>query len=163
MTGMRKLLLGAAGLAVAALAFAAGGETFTVRRENVRLMKAPRFYGPGCGERLDPVPATITVVERNGRWARIAAPGHGKCWVHESAWEDRQPGELVGEANRGNQREIELAGRGFSEGEQSQYRAEHKDLDAAFKGVDDYVEHGQEPSGTELAAFAREGKLGVSR
>lgn len=134
-------------------------ETVAVKREGARLMKAARFFGEACRETVKPG-QKVTLLERKGGWARIAAPGGGACWLHESAWSDRKSGELVGDPTRATQRDVELAGRGFSEGEERQYRAGRPDLARGFQAVDDYLANAPETPQPELEAFAAEGRLG---
>ena len=134
------------------------GDTVQVRREGVRLMKAGRFYGTPCAETVA-AGAKVKIVERQKSWARIASPGGGKCWLHESAWSDRAAGELTQNTTAGNQRDVELAGRGFSEDEERKYRGEKPDLAPVFQAVDAHVAAG-EPAPEEMNAFAAEGGLG---
>lgn len=138
------------------------GETVTVRREGVRLMKAARFYGAGCGAAVSPG-EKVKVVERQKGWARIAAPGGGKCWLHESAWSDRAAGELASAAPSGSQRDVELAGRGFSEDEERKFRGEKPSLAPAFEAIDAHVAAGAEPGPEEMDRFAADGGLGGER
>src|SRR5437879_3507974 len=125
-------------IAVAAALLAAAPSEVTVKREGARLMKAPRFFGEACREEVRPR-QKVKVVEQKAKWARLESPGAGACWLHESAWLDKTPGELVGDPSKASQKDVELAGRGFSEGEEQKYRADHADLAAGFKIVDDYL------------------------
>ena len=134
-------------------------DTITVKREGARLMKAARFFGEACREEVKPG-QKVALLERKGGWARIAAPGNGACWLHESAWSDRRAGELVGDPTRATQRDVELAGRGFSEAEERKYRAGRPDLARAFQAIDDYLSRAPETPQAELSAFAAEGRLG---
>jgi hypothetical protein len=134
-------------------------DTAVVRREGARLMRSARFFGEACPEEV--LPGTrVKLLEWSRGWARIASPGGGHCWLHESAWADRAPGELVGDPSRATQRDVELAGRGFSEGEERQFRDEHRDLTLAFEIVDTYVAGAAETPPAELQAFAAAGRLG---
>lgn len=135
------------------------GETVTVKREGARLMRAARFYGKPCEGEVRPG-AKVKVLERRRGWARVAAPGDGRCWLHESAWSDRAAGELAAAAPGASQRDVELAGRGFSEGEERRYRAEHRDLEAAFAALDAHLARGGEPAPEELERFVVEGGVG---
>lgn len=159
-----SLALLATGLARAAPRAPAwkAGDTVTVKREGVRLMPAPRFYGKPCAETIGPG-QRVKVAERKGGWARLAAPGGGRCWLHETAWSDREAGALAGSAPAGSQREVELAGRGFSEEEERRFRSEHGELDRAFDAVAAHLERGGEPSPEELARFVEEGGMGGAR
>jgi hypothetical protein len=137
---------------------AKAGDTVTVKREGVRLMKAARFYGAACPDTVTSG-TKVKLVERQKGWARIAAPGGGKCWLHESAWSDRTAGELASAGAAGSQRDVELAGRGFSEDEEKKYRGEQPDLAPIFQAVDAHVAAG-EPGPDEMNRFAAEGGLG---
>jgi hypothetical protein len=145
-------------LALALLAPPAGGDAVTVKREGARLMKAPRFYGKSCPGEVRPG-QRLAILERRGGWARVAEPGTGKCWLHESAWSDRVAGELTGDRTQASQRDVELAGRGFSEGEEARYRGEHQDLDAAFDAVELYLARAPEPPPEAIARFRTDGRL----
>jgi len=156
------LALGASAAAAPAAPTGKVGETVTVRREGVRLMKAARFYGADCGAAV-PAGQKVKVVERQKGWARIAAPGGGKCWLHESAWSDRAAGELASAAPAGSQRDVELAGRGFSEDEERRYRGEKTRLEPAFEAIDSHEAAGAEPDPEDMERFAAEGGLGGAR
>jgi hypothetical protein len=145
-------------LALLALAAPAGAETAVVKREGARLMAAPRFYGKSCPGEVWPG-AKVRIVERRKGWARVAEPGAGRCWLHESAWSDRTAGELTGDPSRASQRDVELAGRGFSEAEETRYRGEHRDLEAAFRAVEAHLEGGPEPAPEAIEAFRSAGGL----
>lgn len=151
-------------LAVVALLLVAAGasDVVVVKREGVRLMRGPRFFGEACPAHVS-AGQRLQVVERRGGWARLAAPGEGKCWVHESAWLDREPGELVRGGASSSQRDVELAARGFSEAEEGHYRKENPDLSRQFAAVDEYVRRAPETPPQELANFLAEGKLGGAR
>ena len=105
----------------------------------------------------------VRLVERRGSWGRLAEPGGGRCWLHETAWSDREAGELVGDPATASQRDLELAGRGFSEGEERRYRADHPDLAPDFALVEAYLARAPETSPAELPRFLAGGKLGGAR
>jgi hypothetical protein len=151
------LAAAAAGAAPPAPAWKAG-DTVVVKREGVRLMRAARFYGKACPEAVLPG-QRVRISERQRGWARIAAPGAGRCWLHESAWSDREAGALAGTAPSGTQRDVELAARGFSEGEERRFRGEHGELDPAFGAVEAHLARGAEPAPEELTRFAADGGL----
>lgn len=138
------------------------GDTVVVRREGARLMRAARFYGKPCAEAVSPG-QRVKVAERQRGWARLAAPGAGRCWLHESAWSDREAGALAGTAPSGSQRDVELAARGFSEEEERRFRGEHGELGAGFAAVEAHLARGAEPAAEELTRFADEGALGGAR
>ena len=138
---------------------AAAAEAVVVKREGVRVMKGPRFFGEGCGVGVTPG-QRLAVAERRGSWARIASPGGGQCWIHESAWVDRAPGELAGGTAVASQRDIELAGRGFTEEEAANYRKENPKLDPDFALVEAYLSRAGETPAADLTRFVAEGRLG---
>jgi hypothetical protein len=161
------LLLAAAGTATAAAPqpppAARPGATVTVKREGARLMRAARFYGAACAAAVRPG-QSVKVLERQRGWARIAAPGDGACWLHETAWSDRTAGALAtGSAGTASQRDVELAARGFSEGEERRFRGERPDLGPGFAAVEAHLARGGEPPPEELARFRAEGGIGGGR
>lgn len=149
-------------LVAAALSAGAAGETVVVKREGARLMKAPRSYGAACSATV-PARSRVKILERKKGWGRIAAPGAGACWLHESAWSDRAAGALAADASRGSQRDVELAARGFSETEEARFRGEHRDLDAAFAAIEEHLERGPETPPEALERFVVAGELGGAR
>jgi hypothetical protein len=153
MTGRGLLLL------VAVLGASPAGDTVVVKREGARVMRAPRFFGEACAAGVAPG-QRLRLVERRGGWARLASPGDGRCWLHETAWLDRSPGELVGNPSAASTRDIELAGRGFSESEEALYRSENPSLAAAFAALDTYLAAAPEAPPQELAGFCAAGRLG---
>jgi hypothetical protein len=140
----------------------AAGETVTVKREGARLMKAPRSYGAACPATVAPN-ARVKILERQKGWGRIAAPGGGACWLHESAWSDRTGGALTGDPSRGSSRDVELAARGFNETEEARFRGEHRDLEGAFAAIEAHLARGPETPPEELERFVADGKLGGDR
>ena len=146
-------------LAVSALAAATAGETVVVKREGARLMKAPRSYGASCSATVPPKPR-VKILERQKGWARIAAPGGGGCWLHESAWSDRTAGAITGGSSASSQRDVELAARGFNETEEARFRGEHRDLDAGFAAVEEHLARGPETPPEALERFVVDGGLG---
>jgi hypothetical protein len=139
----------------------APGQVVTVKREGVRLMKAPRFFGAACGPAVAPG-ASVKILELQKGWARIAAPGNGACWLHETAWSDRKAGELAG-GGATSTRDVELAGRGFSEAEEARFRSEHAELSAAAAAVDAHLARGPEATPAEVTRFMTDGQLGGAR
>jgi hypothetical protein len=144
------------------LALVAAAETVVVKREGARVMKAPRFFGEACKATVASG-QKVSLLERSGGWARIAAPGDGRCWLHETAWTDRKPGELVGNPATASQRDIELAGRGFSEAEEANFRKTNPGLAPDFAIIDAYLTRSSETPPDELGRFLSAGKLGGAR
>jgi len=145
-----------------ALAVGGAGETVLVKREGVRLMKAPRSFGASCSAKVAPK-TRVTILERSKGWARIASPGGGACWLHESAWSDRVAGAIGGGGRGGSSRDVELAARGFNETEEARFRGEHADLGTGYALVEDYLERAPETPPEELGRFVDEGRLGGTR
>jgi len=146
----------------ALLGGAAASGAVVVKRDGARVMKAPRFFGEACPVEVS-AGEQVRLVERRGSWGRLAEPGDGRCWLHETAWSDREAGELVGDPATASQRDLELAGRGFSEGEERRYRADHPDLAPDFALVEAYLARAPETSPAELPRFLAGGKLGGAR
>ena len=149
-------------LVASALAAAGAGENVVVKREGARLMKAPRSFGASCAAKVTPK-TRVTILERQKGWARIAAPGGGACWLHESAWSDRVAGAITGGGQAGSSRDVELAARGFNETEEARFRGEHADLRTGFALVEDYLARAPETPPEELERFVGDGRLGGAR
>ena len=141
------------------LAAAPAPDTVVVKREGSRVMKGPRFFGEACSVKVSPG-QSLSLLERRGGWGRLSSPGDGRCWLHESAWVDRKAGELVGNPATASQRDVELAGRGFSEAEEQRFRGEHPDLRPDFAIVEAYLVMAPETPPAELARFVADGRLG---
>ena len=144
------------------LAAAPAPDTVVVKREGARVMKGPRFFGEACAVTVSPG-QSLRLVERSGGWGRLSSPGGGRCWLHESTWVDRKAGELVGDPAVASQRDVELAGRGFSEAEVARFRADHPDLAPDFAVVELYLSRAPETGSAEIAAFCAAGRLGGGR
>ncbi len=150
-------------LVLLALIAAAGPpDSVVVKREGARVMASPRFFGDACAARVK-AGERVRLVERRGGWARIESPGGGKCWIHESAWVDREAGELTAGGTAASRRDVELAARGFSEAEEADYRKRHPDLAPRFEVVDAYVQRAPEPDPAALDGFLASGRLGGAR
>lgn len=146
-------------LLTSTLAAGAAGETVVVKREGARLMKAPRSYGATCAATVA-AKARVKILERRKGWGRIAAPGAGACWLHESAWADRTAGAIAGGGSSGSQRDVELAARGFSETEEARFRGERRDLAAGFEAVEAHLARAEETTPEQLERFVVDGELG---
>lgn len=146
-------------LLASALGAGAAGDTVVVKREGARLMKAPRSWGAACAAKVSPRSA-VKLLERKGGWARIASPGGGACWLHESAWSDRTAGALSGGTSGGSARDVELAARGFNETEEARFRGERRDLSTGYTLIEDYLARSGETPPEELERFVVAGRLG---
>lgn len=75
----------------------------------------------------------VTVLEEKGDWKKVsAAGGKAQGWVHNTALTSKKIALKAGRSNVGSSvsgDEIALAGKGFSEEVESQYRKSNKNLD----------------------------------
>lgn len=83
------------------------------------------FYGDG-----------VTILEEKGDWKRVSvADGKGQGWLHGSALTSKRPILKAGRSQAGtsvSQDEIALAGKGFSEEVEKEYRKSNANLDYAW-------------------------------
>ena len=83
------------------------------------------FYGDG-----------VTVLEEKGDWKRVSvADGKGQGWLHGSALTKKRTIQKAGRSQAGtsvSQDEIALAGKGFSEEVEKEYRKSNANLDYAW-------------------------------
>lgn len=83
------------------------------------------FYGDG-----------VTVLEEKGDWKRVSvADGKGQGWLHGSALTSKRTILKAGRSQAGtsvSQDEIALAGKGFSEEVEKEYRKNNANLDYAW-------------------------------
>ena len=83
------------------------------------------FYGDG-----------VTVLEEKGDWKRVSvADGKGQGWLHGSALTSKRTILKAGRSQAGtsvSQDEIALAGKGFSEEVEKEYRKSNANLDYAW-------------------------------
>jgi hypothetical protein len=70
---------------------------------------------------------------------------------------------LVGNPATASQRDIELAGRGFSEAEEANFRKTNPGLAPDFAIIDAYLTRSSETPPDELGRFLSAGKLGGAR
>ncbi len=152
---MRWLLIGL--FVFAASVFeAAAQDRMSVQIREGQLREQPSFLGrvvatAEYGER-------VSVQETRGPWRRVRVRGE-EGWIHESALTSRrvvlEPGEEdVGPAAARD--ELALAGKGFSEEVEQEFRVRHRDAD--FSWVD-RMEREWDLSMDEIARFLREGGL----
>ncbi len=78
----------------------------------------------------------VTVLAEQGGWKKVATAGtRAQGWMHGTALTSSKIALKAGQANVGSsvsRDEIALAGKGFSEEVESQYRKSHKNLDYAW-------------------------------
>jgi len=78
----------------------------------------------------------VTVLEEKGDWKRVSvSDGKGQGWVHDSALAGKRTVLTAGRSRAGtsvSQDEIALAGKGFSEEVEKEYRKNNANLDYAW-------------------------------
>lgn len=78
----------------------------------------------------------VTVLAEQGDWKKVAtAGGRSQGWMHNTALTNSRIALRAGQADVGSsvsRDEIALAGKGFSEEVEAQYRKSHKNLDYAW-------------------------------
>lgn len=144
----------AAALLVSAVAFAAN--QLTVQVSETRVRKDAKFWAPSvvtvsAGEKL-------TELSHKGAWYQVKSASGKTGWVHQSAVTTKKialSGGSTTAAQRASSDEIALAGKGFSEEVEEQYRKANAELD--FAAVDAMVAF--EVSDESVVAFLKEGKL----
>ncbi|KPJ49446.1 hypothetical protein AMJ40_05450 [candidate division TA06 bacterium DG_26] len=149
---MKRLLvcvvLVAAGLVVA--------QTITIKVKETRVRSSPRFYAKSIydaksGDRLQ------KIGELQG-WYKVVTPDGETGWVHSSAVETRKlelsSGEWV--EQEASPDEVALAGKGFNEEVEAEYRKTHQELDYTLVDRMEKIE----VTDSEMLEFLREGRLG---
>ena len=78
----------------------------------------------------------VTILETRGAWKKVSlAGGRSNGWLHGTALTSKKIALRAGQSNVGSsvsRDEIALAGKGFSEEVESQYRKNNKNLDYAW-------------------------------
>jgi hypothetical protein len=78
----------------------------------------------------------VTILEEKGNWKRVSvAEGKGQGWMHDSALTGKRTVLKAGRSRAGtsvSQDEIALAGKGFSEEVEKEYRKNNANLDYAW-------------------------------
>lgn len=131
----------------------------SVQVKTGQLRSSPSFLGAILAEVA--YAQQVQVLEEKSGWMRVAVPGKSlQGWVHHSALSAKR---IVLEAGADDARraassgEIALAGKGFNQQVENQYRAQHKNID--FSWVD-RMQKTSVPV-TELRQFAKEGRLNI--
>jgi hypothetical protein len=140
-------------LAVSSLLLA---QTITIKVKETRVRSSPRFYARSihqaeAGDRLE------KVGEFEG-WYEVKIPDGQVGWVHSSAVETKKlrlsSGEWV--ESEASPDEVALAGKGFNEEVEAEYRRTHAELD--YTWVDRMEKIGITEA--EMLDFHKEGRLG---
>lgn len=74
----------------------------------------------------------VTVLEERGAWEKVSVAGGKHGWMHNTALTSKRIALRAGQGNVGTSvtgNEIALAGKGFSEEVETQYRKTNKNLD----------------------------------
>lgn len=131
-------------------------QTITIKVKETRVRSSPRFYARSIyraegGDRLE------KVGEFQG-WYEVRTPDAQVGWVHSSAVETKKlrlsSGEWV--ETEASPDEVALAGKGFNEEVEAEYRRTHADLDYTWVDRMEKMEVTEE----EMLDFLKEGRLG---
>jgi Bacterial SH3 domain len=123
-TGFLATLLLVAGLAWAA------GQVMNVQVRSSRVRSRPSFLGSTVTEVA--YGSQVTVNSHQGPWVQVTVPGGQAGWLHESALSEEELIMVSGstEAETGaSGEEIALAGKGFNDQVENEYKKNHDDLD----------------------------------
>ncbi len=116
-------------LLVAGLAWAAG-QVMSVQVRTSQLRSRPSFLGSTVTE--VGYGAQVTVNSQRGPWVQVTTSEGQSGWLHESALSEDElvmvSGELEAQTGASGE-EIALAGKGFSDQVEGEYRKIHGDLD----------------------------------
>ncbi len=129
-------------------------ETLNVQVREVTLRASPSALGVPVGAAKYAEP--VTVEERRPGWVRVRNAAGVSGWVHESAVTAKRIALRAGSetvAAGASAREVALAGKGFSEEIEREFRKANKDAD--YTWVDRMETFAVAPS--RIAAFLREG------
>ena len=119
---------------VAGLAWAAG-QMMSVQVRSSKLRSRPSFLGSTVSEMT--YGTQVSVGSRQGPWVQVTGPQGKTGWLHESALSEKELAMVSGQteaATGASGEEIALAGKGFSDQVEREYRQQNQDLD--FDTVD---------------------------
>ena len=151
----KRLVLTVVGLGLSTImAWAATATLMSVQIRKADIRDTPSFMGKivtsvSYGDK-------VTIQSQNGAWYQVNTPGQSG-WMHNSALTKKN---IVMKSGAGAQTsassgEMALAGKGFNSDVESQFKANHKDID--FTWVDKMEKIKISPS--EIKAFAKAGQL----
>jgi hypothetical protein len=135
---------------------AAPQKTMSVQVKEGQVRSTPSFLGAivanaSYGDRVE-------IIQDQGTWKKVAVRGGVQGWMHTSALTEKT---IVLKAGAGNVQtsatgsEIALAGKGFSEEIEKQYKQQNKNLDYAWV---DRMEKFQ-VSSEQMQAFLKQGNV----
>ncbi len=119
---------------VAGLAWAAG-QVMSVQVRTSNLRSRPSFLGSTISEMV--YGTQVRVGSRQGPWVQVTGPDGRTGWLHESALSEDELAMVSGDAEAAtgaSSEEIALAGKGFNDQVEQEYRNQNQDLD--FQTVD---------------------------
>jgi SH3-like domain-containing protein len=122
-------------VALTATALAAGPVAMSVQVKNGQIRATPSFLGKlvaplNYGDRLQ-------VLEQQGDWSKVTAPGGQTGWVHSSALTKKKIALQAGAQNAqtaASGDEMALAGKGFNSAVEADFKAKNRHID--FTWVD---------------------------
>jgi uncharacterized protein YgiM (DUF1202 family) len=120
---------------VAATVLAAGTAEMSVQVKTAQIRATPSFLGKliaplNYGDRLQ-------VLEQQGDWSKVTAPGGQTGWVHSSALTKKKISMTAGGQNAqtgASGDELALAGKGFNSAVEADFKAKNRNVD--FTWVD---------------------------
>lgn len=121
--------LGISLLLLAGVAWAAG-QAMSVQVRTTKLRSRPSFLGSTISDVI--YGTKVTVASQRGPWVKVNLSGGGSGWLHQSALSEKDLAMASGqtEANTGaSGEEIALAGKGFSEEVEIEYRKQRREQD----------------------------------
>ena len=119
---------------MAGIAWAAG-QIMSVQVRTTKLRARPSFLGATISDIS--YGTQVNVASRQGPWVKVTGPQGKTGWLHESALSEKELAMVSGgtEAATGaSGEEIALAGKGFNDQVEKEYRKQNEDLD--FNRVD---------------------------
>ena len=112
----------------------AAQKSMSVQVKESQVRAAPSYLGKIVGRTS--YGAQVTVLEERGAWKKVSvAGGKTQGWMHATALSGKKIILKAGQGSAGTsvtQDEIALAGKGFSEEVEGQYRKNNKNLDYAW-------------------------------
>lgn len=141
------------------------GSILAAETQYIQVREAPvREKASSLGKMVGTIPYTtpVTVLEKSGSWARVScAEPKLSGWISLSAISVKNLGLKAGAGgtNNASSNEVALAGKGFNEDVEKEYRSQNASLD--FDWVDKM--EAIKVSDEELAAFLADGPEGRAK
>jgi SH3-like domain-containing protein len=120
-------------MAIAAAALAAAPVMMSVQVKSGQIRATPSYLGQlvaplNYGDRLQ-------VLEQQGEWCKVTAPGGQSGWVHNSALTKKKVVLKAGAQDAqtaASDDELALAGKGFNKEVEADFKAKNKNIDFAW-------------------------------